>query len=428
MSSVVSFDARRELRARIAAAPPAIEIILLGCGTVGSAVAALTRQPQPASVPIRITTALVRDARRNRPSLPGHVLRTSDIASVLAGSPDVVVELLGGTEPARTLVLAALERGVPVVTANKSLLAAHGRELREMAALTSTPLLYEAAVVAGVPFLGTFARRAYASQLTSVIGIANGTSNYVLTRATQERLTIGAALADAQRLGLAEPDPSKDVDGIDAAEKLAVLLQHFALADVRTGDIETGGITRLTAEDIERAAELGGTIKPVVAADWSGDVTAFVGPAFVPHAHALATVESAENALLFDGGRGRILFRGRGAGPEVTAATVLDDVQEAWRGTAESLPPLRALPTSAPDTEWLIALTADRLPRPTDIADLLSAHGVYLRRTGARRSRGGVESVGALCWPSSRPRVDAALRALESAAGCTTTAIRALEE
>src|SRR5688500_13629023 len=180
MSSVVSFDARRELRTRVAASP-AIEITLLGCGTVGSAVAALARQSRPQSLPIRITTALVRDARRHRPALDGETLRTNDIASVLTSPPDVVVEVLGGTEPARTIVLAALERGIPVVTANKSLLAAYGRQLREAAALTGTPLLYEAAVLAGVPFLGTFTRRPYASQLTSLVGIANGTSNYILT-------------------------------------------------------------------------------------------------------------------------------------------------------------------------------------------------------------------------------------------------------
>jgi homoserine dehydrogenase len=428
MSSVVSFDARRELRARAAVITPAIEITLLGCGTVGSALAALTRHPHPAAIPVRITAALVRDARRARPALPGDVLRTNDVGSILSSTPDVVVEVLGGTEPARTIVLAALERGIPVVTANKSLLAAHGRELRETAALTSTPLLYEAAVVAGVPFLGTFARRAYASQLTSVVGIANGTTNYILTRATADRVSIAAALLDAQRLGLAEPDPSKDVEGIDAAEKLTVLLQHFALADVRTQDIETEGITALGADDLERAAELGGTIKPVVAADWSNAISAFAGPAFVSHTHVLASVDSAENALLFEGGRGRLLFRGRGAGPEVTAATVLDDVQEAWRGGPQSLSALSAVRVSAPETEWLISVKADRLPRPADVADLLASHGVYLRRTGSKRTRGGVESIGALSWPASRGRVATALRALESAAGCTTSLIRALED
>ena len=428
MSSVVSFDVRRELRVRSAAAP-AIEITLLGCGTVGSALAALTRVPQPSAIPVHIATALVRDARRPRPTLSGETLRTNDIASVLAGSPDVVVELLGGTEPARTIVLAALERGIPVVTANKSLLAAHGRELREAAQLTATPLLYEAAVVAGVPFLGTFGRRAYASQLTSVVGIANGTSNYVLTRAVADRVDIGLALADAQRLGLAEPDPSKDVEGVDAAEKLAVLLQHFALADVRVGDVETRGISGLSAGDLESAIELGGTIKPVIAADWAGAISAFAGPAFVPSTHVLAAVDGAENALLFDGPRGRILFRGRGAGPEVTAATVLDDVQEAWRsGAALAAPALAAARPAAPESEWLIGISAGRLARPADIADLLAGHGVYLRRTGTRRTRQGRESVAALCWPASRPRLEAALRALESATGGSTSLIRALED
>jgi homoserine dehydrogenase len=426
MSSVIS-DVRRDVRPHVAPRPSAIEITLLGCGTVGSAVAALAQRP--ASVPIRITTAFVRDARRRRPALPGDTLRTSDIAIALASSPDVVVELLGGTEPARTLVLAALERHIPVVTANKSLLAAHGRELRDAASVTGTPLLYEGAVIAGVPFLGTFARRAYASQLTSVVGIANGTSNFVLTRAAADRVGIVDAVAEAQRLGFAEPDPSKDVDGIDAAEKLAVLLQQFADVDARTSDIETGGISALTSADVELARELGGTIKPVIAADWSAGINAFVGPAFVPSRHVLADVDDAENALLFDGPRGRLLFRGPGAGPDVTAATVLDDVQEAWRGAlVETRSPLTAARVLAPETEWLIAIGAPRLPRPADVADLLASHGVYLRRTGARRTCDGIERTGALCWPASRGRIEAALHALDGAAGTTSSVLRALED
>lgn len=428
MPSVVNLDVGRELRVR-ASLPscPRIDVALLGCGNVGSAFAALAARPHQRDHAVEITTALVRDARRERPVLR-EALRTALPEQVFAGSPDVVVELLGGVEPARTLVLEALHRHIPVVTANKSLLAAHGRELREAAAATLTPLLYEAAVIAGVPFLGTFARRPYAAQITRILGIANGTSNYVLTRAAAERTGIGVALAEAQRLGLAEPDPTNDIGGIDAAEKLVVLLQHFGGRDVPVAHIETRGIADVTSSEIEHATALDGTIKPVIAADWSGGLTAFVGPAFIPSGHLLAAVDDAENALVLGGPRGRIVFRGPGAGPDVTAATVLDDVLEAAEGRHGTWPvSLKSEPCAAPESEWFISLTADRLPRAVDIADLLAGYGVFIRRTSPRRHGEGVEQLAALTWPAERGRVSHALAALRSGSGCGARYFRALE-
>ena len=427
MSSVVALDVARELRARRVPACRPIDVALLGCGNVGAAFAALTTRPHATAVPVEISTALVRDARRDRPGLWGGALRTSRADQVFAGTPDVVVELLGGTDPARSLVLEALQRQIPVVTANKSLLARHGQELREAAAATLTPLLYEAAVIAGVPFLGTFARRPYAAQISSLVGIANGTSNYVLTRAAVDRVGIDAALADAQRHGYAEPDPANDVDGIDAVEKLTVLLQHFAGTDIAPADIETRGLRTLTAAALEDAAALDGTIKPVIVADWSSTLSAFVGPAFVPDDHLLASVDGAENALVLAGTRGRIVFRGPGAGPDVTAATVLDDVFEAVAGGGPSSGGrLQRQPCETPETEWFVSLSAARLPRALDIADLLASHGVFIRRTGPRRSAHGIERVSALTWPATRPRLERALAALEAASGCRASAFRAL--
>lgn len=427
MPSVVSIDVGRELRARSTPVCRPIDVGLLGCGNVGAAFAWLTEQPHPSAPAVRITGALVRDARRERPSLRGDALRTELADPIFATIPDVVVELLGGTEPARTLVLEALHRRIPVVTANKSLLAAHGRELRDASAATCTPLLYEAAVVAGVPFLGTFARRPHAAQLSSIVGIANGTSNYVLTRATADRVGIDQALADAQRLGLAEPDPSSDVDGIDALEKLAVLLQHFAGADVACRDIECRGIRHLSSAEIEQASSLEGAIKPVICADWSDGLSAFVGPAFVPAGHLLAAVDGAENAVVLGGARGRIVFRGPGAGPDVTAATVLDDVLEA--ATTTQVPTQSALrPTActAPESEWFVSLAGSRLPGGLEIADLLASYGVFIRRTGAVRSTDGLERVAALTWACERLRLERALNALSAAAGCRTLHFRAL--
>src|SRR5688572_20204210 len=203
-------------------------VALLGCGTVGGAFAALSRTAPAGNHPLQITAALVRDTQRPRAlDLPP---LTEDARLILESEPDVLVELLGGTEPARALVLGALQKRIPVVTANKTLLAHHGAELRAAAQRTRTPLLYEAAVLAGVPFLGPFSGSRRASSVTALLGIVNGTSNFVLTRCADGTASIDEAVADAQRHGYAEPDPSDDVRGIDARDKLALLLQHFAQA------------------------------------------------------------------------------------------------------------------------------------------------------------------------------------------------------
>ena len=427
MSSVIAVDVGRELRARTLPSSYPIDVALLGCGNVGTAFATLAGRSHKGAAPVKISTALVRDARRDRPAL-GDALRIARTGDVFAGTPDVIVELLGGLEPARALVLEALQRHIPVVTANKSLLAAHGAELRAASTVTATPLLYEAAVIAGVPFLGTFARRPHAARISSIVGIVNGTTNYVLTRAAADRSDIAAALEEAQRLGLAEPDPTNDIDGIDAAEKLVVLLQHFAGVDVRLPDVERRGIRAVTAADLEHAAALDGTIKPVVAADWSAGPSAFVGPAFVPFGHLLASVDGAENAIALSGPHGRILFRGPGAGPDVTAVTVLDDVLEAAEGRAgEAHAKLRAASCGAPESEWFVSLEGDRLPRGIDTADLLASYGVFIRRTAPRRSADGLERVAMLTWPADRSRVERALAALEAACACRTRHFRALD-
>ncbi|MEO6213781.1 MAG: homoserine dehydrogenase [Vicinamibacterales bacterium] len=424
MTVALALNPGVEAPARIAHAP--CRVALLGCGTVGSAFAALAQLASP-DRNVQITHALVRDGARARPTLRPDVVRIGDGRAVFAARPDVVVELLGGLEPARSLVIDALHRRIPVVTANKSLLARHGAELRALAARTGTPLLYEAAVIAGVPFLGTFARRPHAASITGLVGIANGTSNYLLTRARNERCGIGPALEDAQRLGLAEPDPSNDLDGIDAAEKLAVLLQHFGTFEVRTDDIETEGIRQIETVDLDQADALGGTIKPVIQADWSAGLSAFAGPAFVPSAHALATVDGADNALLLDGRHGRMLFRGPGAGPDVTAATIMDDVYEATRPASFcALPPLRRATPSPAETSWFIRLSAEQLPRSVEIADLLASHGVFLHRTHLSTGIGS-ESFAALTFGCARSRVQRALRALDAAAPCGATLFRALE-
>lgn len=407
-------------------AATSLDVALLGCGNVGAAFARLAGERSP-TLPVRITSALVRNPARPR-AIPSPLPLSTNPRAFLDAHPHVVVELLGGVEPARTLLLEGLARRIPVVTGNKTLLARHGAELRSAAADTRTPLLYEAAVLAGVPFLGTFARRPQAAAAYGLVGIANGTSNFVLTQCAGDGSDIGHAIADAQRLGYAEPDPRSDFAGIDAAEKLAVLLQHFALAAVHPDTFHTTGIDAITPGQLADARHLGGTIKPVVHACWRSDLEAFVGPAFVPGAHVLARVDGVDNALLLDGRHGRLLFQGPGAGPEVTAATVMDDVTEVAAGTAA--PPhaqLTATRPREPETGWMITLEAVRLPRAPEIADLLASHGLFTHRTTPRTSRDGRERQSLLLWPAGRERLDHGLRALARAAPMTAGALRTLE-
>ncbi|MBA3641777.1 MAG: homoserine dehydrogenase [Acidobacteriota bacterium] len=401
-------------------------VALLGCGTVGRAFATLSRTAPAATQALHITAALVRDTSRPRPlDLPP---LTDEARLILQSEPDVLVELLGGTEPARSLVLEALQKRIPVVTANKTLLAHHGAELREAAHRTNTPLLYEAAVIAGVPFLGTFNRRPRAANVRSLLGILNGTSNFILTRCATANVTVADALADAQRRGYAEPDPRDDVQGIDARDKLALLLQHFAHVSVPLDAIETRGLDAIGGGQAVHARELGGAIKPVVSADWTeGAVDAFVGPAFVPHTHPLATVNGVENAIVLRSPGGRLIFQGPGAGPEITAATVLDDVDEALAGVGRVPARVESGSVTAPATGWLVTLDAARLPGATDVADLLASHGLFASRTTSTHSDGGREVRSLLLWPARRTVVERALAALCGAAGCTASSLRALE-
>ena len=397
---------------------------LLGCGNVGTELVRLIRQRPDAE--LSIERALVR-----RPRPAGHesdIPFTTSPHAVLAGAPDVVVELLGGCEPARELLLAALERGIPVVTANKSLLARHGRELRDASRRTAVPLLYEAAVIAGVPFLGTFARRPLAADASALTGIVNGTSNFILSQSARCSIDAAEALREAQARGYAERDPANDINGTDAAEKLAVLLQHFAARDVPVETLERAGIDGILLRHHTLASALGGVIKPVVHADWTNGIEAFVGPAFVPAAHPLHTVDGVENALLLETARGRLLFQGPGAGPAVTAATVLDDVEEVVRGSvAAGSPALSGAAVHAPLTGWLIALDAPRLPAHVELAEYFAAHGVYIQRATDKHTRDGRERQGLLTWPVPGRVVRDALAGVQSAAGVNWIVLRALE-
>src|SRR6266568_9115868 len=310
--------------------PATCRIGLLGLGNIGSAFARLTREAaadlSPRGVAPLVSAALVRSTTPIR-AAAALVHHLTDSADAFFSQPiDVVVEVLGGIEPAYSLVRRALDRGIPVVTANKSLIAAYGEELAQLARRRATALRIEAGCISGVPFLGTFERRPLAARAFGVTGILNGTSNSILT-AMGAGIGFDAALADAQRLGFAEPDPSMDISGADAAEKLAILARLFGRVIVDPLAVHAQGVNSIEPDDIAAAHAFEGAIRPVACASWDdeGAVRAFVGPASLTGSHPPVGVTS---GLVIDAPGGAPYYTGPGAGAAVTAATLLAVVVE----------------------------------------------------------------------------------------------------
>jgi homoserine dehydrogenase len=425
-------DAQSRTRQAIAASPGQRvqpRIALLGFGRIGTAVAdELARQQLPGHGRARITGALVRGltsaTRRNPFPL------VTDAADLLEAAPDVVIEVLGGLEPARTLVLQALGRGIPVVTANKALLAAHGDELFAAARRFDTPLRFEAAVLAGVPFLGTFGCRPFAAAVDRITGIFNGTSNFVLSR-VDEGLSFADALAEAQHKGFAEPDASQDVAGNDAAQKLAIVIRHFAGLSVRPAVIPRTSISGITPDDLTRARELGGRLKPIAFAEWwDTSVTCFAGPAFLSEDDPLAALRGVLSGIRIERtGSLPLHLTGPGAGPEITARTILDDVVEVLADRRIPAPiAVRAGRVLGPSsTGWFVTLRAAVLADPVDIADLFGAHGVWVRRWGAAHPQQGGAARSLLTFPCPANELEEAMRAIAAASGCATRAYPTVE-
>jgi homoserine dehydrogenase len=398
-------------------------VAVLGLGRIGSAVADLLASGACAPhLEATIAGALVRSADGRRATTPFPIC--TEPLAIFDARPDVVIEVLGGLEPARTVVLEALSRGIPVVTANKTLIATYGDELFAAATRFGTPLRCEAAVVAGVPFLGTFAARPLAASVDRVTAILNGTSNFVLSR-VDGGVAFEEALADARRLGYAEPDPSKDVDGSDAAEKLAILVRHFARLSIRPSGIAAESIENVGPDEMRAARALGGRIKPVAVAEWSSpDLGCFAGPAFLPEDDLLGGLGGVLNGVRLERrGSAAIHLIGPGAGPEVTARAVLDDVVEALGGRQQvgvgALPRASVGPPASQG--YFVTLRATSLPDAVDVADLLAAHGVWIRRWDALQAHPDGELRAFLTFPCLPDELLMALRALAAASACAAT-------
>jgi homoserine dehydrogenase len=320
-------------------APSPVRVGVLGAGNVGGALARLLVDDTAAieartGLRLELARLAVRDLSRRRPlALPPGCL-TDDAGSVVTDSGvDIVVEAIGGVEPARTLILEALKAGKPVVTANKELLADAGAELFEAAAAAGVDLLFEAAVAGAIPLIRPLRESLAGERITRIMGIVNGTTNYILTRMAEGGATYGDALSEAQELGYAERDPTADVEGFDAAAKAAILASIAFGQTVVAGDVHREGISAVTADDIAFAHRLGYVVKLLAIAEQDepeGEVAVRVHPAMIPSTHPLAAVRDSFNAVFIEGDAvGELMLYGRGAGGRPTASAVLGDVLDA---------------------------------------------------------------------------------------------------
>jgi homoserine dehydrogenase len=312
-----------------------LNVGLLGCGTVGAAVVRLLSEHRDdiarrAGCRLEVARVAVRDPARPRdvPLDPGRFV-ADPMAVIDDPGVDIVCELIGGGEPAGSLVLAAFDRDKPVVTANKELLATRGRELFDASEAKGLDLYFEAAVGGGIPLIRPLKESLTGERLRRVIGIVNGTTNFILSKMTEEGRTFEDVLREAQALGYAEADPGADVDGHDAAAKCAILASIAFNARVVADDVYREGISRVTTEDIEYARRLGYVVKLLAIAEMGEDerIAVRVHPAMVPTTHPLASVRDAFNAVFVEGARiGELMFYGRGAGGDPTATAVVGDL------------------------------------------------------------------------------------------------------
>src|SRR4051812_40603822 len=314
-----------------------IGVGILGCGNVGGSLVALIDGHHDllsarAGVDLRVRRVAVRNVSKDRPvSVPEGVL-TADAASVVADPDvDIVVEVIGGIEPARSLILDALARGKPVVTGNKELLANVGDELFAAAEAAQVDLLFEASVAGGIPLIRPLRESLAGERIQRVTGIVNGTTNFILTRMSEDGLSFADALAEAQSLGYAESDPTADVGGFDAAAKAAIIASIAFDAQVVAGDVYREGIAAITAADISAARDLGFVVKLLaVAEEIDGAIAVRVHPAMIPAQHPLASVRGSFNAVFIEGAAvGELMLYGRGAGGDPTAVAVLGDLIDA---------------------------------------------------------------------------------------------------
>lgn len=424
---------------------PPLRVALLGCGVVGTQVARLlTEQADDLAsrvgAPLELVGIAVRDASAPRDAAVDRSLLTEDAAGLVERA-DIVVEVMGGTEPARSLLLRAIEAGAAVVTANKALLAEDGPTLYKAADAAGVDIYFEAAVAGAIPIVRPVRESLAGDRVRRVLGIVNGTTNYVLDQMASTGRDLDEAVREAQDLGYAEADPTADVEGYDAAAKAAILASLAFHTRVSLDDVAREGILAVTADDVAWAAQTGHVIKLLAIAERrDGDATGAeagvsvrVHPALVPTSHPLANVRGSFNAVFVEAeSAGELMFYGRGAGGAPTASAVLGDVVSAARhrvlggkGPQESTyAELPILPASAAVTRYQVRLDVEDRPGVlAQVAHALAEHGVSIEAVRQPTARGGAD----VAEPGVAELLITTHAAPESALSATVAAVAELE-
>lgn len=404
-----------------------VRVALLGCGVVGTEVARLlltdgAELAARVGTPLELVGIAVRDLAAPRDPVVDRRLLTDDAAGLVRRA-DIVVEVAGGIEPTRSLLLSAIEGGASVVTANKALLGQDGPTLYAAADEAGVDLYLEAAVAGAIPLVRPLRESLAGDRVTRVLGIVNGTTNYVLDQMSTHGLELRDALAQAQELGYAEADPTADVEGHDAAAKAAILASLAFHTRVGVGDVHCEGIMGVTADDVALAAETGHVVKLLAIAERTGTdgVVVRVHPALVPTAHPLASVRGAYNAVFVEAeAAGELMFYGRGAGGAPTASAVLGDLVTVARhrvlggkGPVESRhAELRPRPVGEAVTRYQVQVRVDDRPGVlAQAAQVFADHGVSIETV--RQARADGEQADLLVVTHAAP--DAALAATVAA-------------
>jgi homoserine dehydrogenase len=371
-----------------------LTVALLGGGTVGASVARLLIESardleERVGAPVVLTAVAVRDVAKDRPGIPADLI-TSDVHAVASSGADIVVEVMGGIEPARTLILEAMAAGSSVVTANKALLAADGATLYEAAGRNGVDLYFEAAVAGAIPLLRPLRESLAGDRVTKVLGIVNGSTNFMLTKMDEEGVEYSDVFEEAMSLGYLEADPSLDIDGHDAAAKAAILAELAFHTRVTLDDVYCEGISHVTSGDVRAAQQMGFVIKLLAVAERTDDgVIVRVHPTMLPRSHPLAAVRGSFNAVFIEAeSAGQMMFYGRGAGGDPTASAVMGDLVTAARnrvsgglGPGESTyNNLPVLPIGDASTRYYVNLSVtDRPGVLASIASAFSDNGVSIQ-------------------------------------------------
>jgi homoserine dehydrogenase len=373
-----------------------LQIGMLGCGNVGVEVARLLTSDSGdfkarAGAELELVKIAVKDMEKARPGIAKKLL-TSDSDSIVNDADiEIIIEVMGGIEPARKLLLTAMKNGKSVITANKALLAKHGAELYDAASANGVDLYYEASVGGAIPILRPLRDSIVGDHVTRIMGIVNGTTNYILTKMDENGSAFADVLKEAQALGYAEADPTADIEGHDAAAKAAILAGLAFHSRVSVDDVFCEGISGITATDISVAKAIDHVIKLLAIAELTSDnkISVRVHPTLIPRAHPLASVRNAFNAVFVEAeSAGELMFYGRGAGGEPTASAILGDLIAVARhksggslGAGESAyADLEIAAISSVKTRYLIRLTvADRPGVLATVAQIFASHNVSIQ-------------------------------------------------